>query len=206
MWKLRYNMIMIAVDVESSGVDYNKHSIVSIGALDFDNPTNQFYDECKIWDGAHIDDGALEVNGFSREEITDPIKKSEAEIVKAFIAWASDIEDYTMAGQSVSFDRDFLQAAAHRGHLDWPFAFRTIDVHTLAYMHMVKKGITPPTEKHHSALELDGILNYIGIPNEPKPHNALTGAMSHAEAISRLLYDKKLLDEFKEYEIPWLKS
>ena len=26
---------MIVVDIEASGVDYNKHSIVSIGALDF---------------------------------------------------------------------------------------------------------------------------------------------------------------------------
>lgn len=197
---------MIVIDVEASGVDYNKHSIVSIGALDFDNPNNQFYDECKIWHGAHIDDEALEVNGFTEKEITDPAKKSEAEITKAFIAWASDIEDYTMAGQNVSFDRDFLQAAAHRGHLDWPLAHRTIDVHTLAYMHMVKRGVKPPVEKHHTALNLDKVLNYVGIPDEPKPHDALTGAMSHAEAISRLLYDKKLLDEFKEYEIPWLKD
>ena len=39
---------------------------------------------------------------------------------------------------------------------------------------------------------------------EPKPHNALTGAKSHAEVISRLLYDKKLLPEFEQFEIPWL--
>jgi DNA polymerase III epsilon subunit-like protein len=197
---------MIVVDVESSGTDYNKHSIVSIGALDFDNPSNQFYDECRIWNGAHIDKEALEVNGFSIKEITDENKKSETEITKAFIAWAEDIEEYTMAGQNVSFDRDFLQAAARRGHLDWPFAHRTIDTHTLAYMHMIKRGLTPPVKKHHSALDLDAVLNYVGMPDEPTPHNALTGAMSHAEAISRLLYDKQLLDEFRQYEIPWIEK
>ena len=41
------------------------------------------------------------------------------------------------------------------------------------------------------------------IPEEPKPHNALTGALSHAEVIARLLYGRKLLPEFKEFEIPW---
>ena len=193
---------MIVVDIEASGVDYNKHSIVSIGAIDFYNPQNRFYEECKIWHGAHIDDGALEVNGFTKDEITDPIKKSETEITRTFIAWASGIEDFTMAGQNVSFDRDFLQAAAHRGHLNWPFAHRIIDVHTLAYMHMIKRGITPPLKNNHTALSLDSELKYVGIPEEPKPHNALTGALSHAEVISRLLYNKPLLDEFKDYPMP----
>jgi hypothetical protein len=72
-------------------------------------------------------------------------------------------------------------------------------------MHMVKAGLTPPVdpEHHRSALNLDAVLNYCGIPDEPKPHNALTGAMSHAEVISRLLYDKKLLPIFEQYDIPW---
>jgi DNA polymerase III epsilon subunit-like protein len=116
------------------------------------------------------------------------------------------MEDTTFAGQNVSFDRDFLRAAAIRaGHTDWPFAHRTIDTHTLCWMHMVKRGMTPPIdpEKHHSALNLDAVLNYCGIPEEPTPHNALTGAKSHAEVISRLLYGKKLLPEFEKFEIPW---
>lgn len=196
---------MIIVDVEASGTDYSKHSIVSIGALDFDNPTNQFYDECRIWDGAHIMDEALAISGFSENEITDTRKKSEAEITKAFIAWALDIKEHTLAGQNVSFDRDFLKTAAQRAHLDWPFAYRTIDVHTLAYMHMINHSLTPPISNRRSALNLDAVLNYVGIPDEPTPHNALTGAFSHAETISRLLYSRKLLDEFQQYPIPWNK-
>ena len=72
---------------------------------------------------------------------------------------------------------------------------------------MVKRGLTPPVDpqKKHSSLNLDAILLYCGIPEEPTPHNALTGAKSHAEVISRLLYDKKLLPEFERYAIPWLK-
>jgi hypothetical protein len=71
---------------------------------------------------------------------------------------------------------------------------------------MVKRGLTPPIDTEHkrSAMNLDYILNYCGIPEEPNPHNALTGALCHAEVISRLLYDKPLLPEFTEYQIPWL--
>ena len=196
---------MIVVDVEASGVDYAKNSIVSIGALELGNPTRQFYQECRVWDGAHINEQSLEVNGFWREQITDPSKKSEAEITHEFIAWALEAEDRTFAGQNVSFDRDFLKHAAERaGHTDWPFAYRTIDTHTLCYMHMIKRGLNIPMAKNRSALGLAAAINYCGSPMEPVPHNALTGAKSHAEVISRLLYDKKLLPEFTQYEIPWL--
>ncbi len=198
---------MLVVDVEASGVDYAKHSIIAVGAVDFEHPERQLYEECHIWDGAHIEEDAIAVHGISREAQMDPDRQSEADVVHEFIAFAEPMADRTFAGQNVSFDRDFLRAAAVRaGHTEWPFAHRTIDTHTLAWMHMVKRGLTPPVdpEKKHSALNLDAVLNYCGIPMEPVPHNALTGAKSHAEVISRLLYDKKLLSEFKQYEIPWL--
>ncbi len=199
---------MIAVDVEASGIGPDTHSIVSVGAVDMDNPSRQLYEECRVWEGAHINNEALEVNGFTREQITDPAKQSEAQLVRIFAAFAESSNDRTLAGQNVSFDRDILQAAAVRAkHTAWPFAHRTIDSHSLAWMHMVKRGLNPPVDpvKKHSALNLDAILLYCGIPEEPVPHNALTGAKSHAEVISRLLYDKKLLPEFERYPIPWLK-
>ena len=49
---------MIIIDVEASGTEHDKHSIVSLGAIDFDNPENRFYRECKVWTGAHIMDEA----------------------------------------------------------------------------------------------------------------------------------------------------
>lgn len=194
---------MIVVDIEASGLDYEKASILSIGAIDFENPSRQFYDECRVWDGAHISDEALEVNGFTHEEATDPNKKTEEEITRAFHAWTTETHNRTLAGQNVSFDRDFLKAAARRAKMDWDIAHRTIDTHTLAYMHHIVRDLPIPIEKNRSALNLDAILNYCGIPDEPQPHNALTGAMSHAEVISRLLFKKKLLPEFEEYDIPW---
>ena len=197
---------MLVVDVEASGVEAHKHSIVSVGALDLSNPSNRLYEECRVWDGAHIMDEALKVNGFTKEQITDAKKQSEADLIHAFLHWSGSLEERTLAGQNVSFDRDFLKAAAERaGHTDWPFAYRTIDTHTLCYMHMIQRGLQPPVRHRRSALNLDAVLKYCGIPEEPDPHNALTGALSHAECIARLLYDRKLLPEFTQFEIPWKK-
>lgn len=199
---------MIILDIEASGTNYEKHSIVSIGAVDFDNPENRFYGECRIWDGAHIMDEALEVNGYTETEITDPNKQTEAELITTFIEWTQHMADRTLVGQNVSFDRDMAKAACERAGIPYDLAYRTIDTHTLCWMHMVKRDLRPPIDPQHkrSALNLDAILNYCGIPDEPEPHNALTGALSHAEVASRLLNDKKLLPEFEQYEIPWLQG
>lgn len=196
---------MLVVDVETTGTNPEKHSILAIGALEFENPTNQFYDECHAWDGAHIEEAALEINGFSMEEIHDRSRKSEAEIVTAFVAWAVAQRSWNFIGQNPSFDLAFIQSACHRAHIDYPFPHRSLDTHTLAYMHMVHRGITPPfrADKHRSDLNLDAVLRYVGIPEEPRPHNALTGALCHAEIASRLLHGRNLLPEFELFQVPF---
>ena len=195
---------MIVLDVEASGIDPTSHSILSLGAIDIDDPTNQFYDECRLWEGAKIEDEAIAINGFSREEATDPEKKTETELIQAFVTWATDRpQNRTLAAQNVSFDYEFVRAACHRAHIDFPFAKRTIDTHTLVWSHMMARRISPPLENHHSAINLGFALTYCGLPEEQKPHNALTGALSHAEVIARIAYGKKLLPEFEKYDIPW---
>lgn len=195
---------MIALDIESSGLDPHTYSILSIGAVDTDNPSNQFYDECRPWDGAELSDEALAINGFKREELQSYEKKTEAELVRDFIAWAMDRPgNRTLVAQTPGFDAGFLRAAVERAGLEYPFAARTIDTHTLCWLHMTMRGVEPPQNKQHSELSLDAVLAYCGIPAEPKPHNALTGALSHAEAFARIAYTKKLLPDFEPYDLPW---
>jgi DNA polymerase III epsilon subunit-like protein len=193
---------MIVLDIEATGTNYQKHSILSIGALDFNNPENRIYLECHAWEGAHIDPEAIKVCGFTEEEATDKTKQTEAQIVGQFITWAEGIEDQTFLGQNVSFDRDYIKAACERAGYNYPFAHRTVDTHSLAYMHHILHGREVPIEKRHSALNIEAIAEYLGMPPEPEPHNALTGALYHAEMAYRLLYGKKYLEEFKNSEIP----
>lgn len=194
---------MIVLDIEASGTDPHKHSILSLGALDFYNPKNIFYAECRVWEGAHIMKEALEVNGFTEKEARDKNKKMDREVTEDFLVWTESVEEHTTAGQNPSFDRDFIKATCERYHLEWPLAYRTLDLHTAAYMHMIKWKLEPPVAHRRSGLNSGAIMRYVGIPEEPKPHNALMGAKVVAEALHRLFYDKKLLSEFKQFEIPW---
>jgi len=197
---------MIVLDVETTGLIPEKHSIVSLGALDLNDSTNQFYEECQVWEGAEMDEGALEINGFKKEDISGQgsNKQTEEGLIRAFVAWAMDRpQERTLAAQNPSFDLEFVQAACKRAGIECPFAKRTIDVHTVVWLHMTEHGVVPPEKNGHSAINLDAALKYCGIPEEPKPHNALMGAFCHAEVISRIAYTKKLLPDFSSFDIPW---
>ena len=196
---------MIIIDIEATGTNPNKHSILSIGAIDFTRPERRFYGECYMWEGAHIMDEALVINGFTEDQVRDTSKMSEAELVTQFMEWTEECGERTLVGQSVSFDRAYLVAACDRAHLQCDLPFRTLDTHTMCYMHMVKAGSTPEVDPQHrrTNISLDVVLAYCGIPGEPRPHNALTGAMCHGEVAARLLYGRGLLPEFEQYPLPW---
>lgn len=192
---------MIVADIESSGLDPHKHSLLSIGAVELEHPERQFYGECRIWDGASIMPDALAVNGFTEAECHDPKKQSLEELMNNFYHWVEQCDEKTLAGQNVSFDRDFLNDSFSRSGMSWHFSFRTLDLHTMAYMDSIKRNIPIPRKNDRSDLSLDAILKYAGLPEEPKPHIGLNGAKYEAECFSRILYGKNLLSEFAQYPI-----
>lgn len=196
---------MLVIDIEATGTNAHVHSILSIGAVDFSKPDRRFYGECRRFDGAHIMEGALEVNGFTLAQIDDARKMSETELLKQFLAWSLEVSDRTFAGQNVSFDRSYIEAACARAGVLFDFPYRTLDTHTMCYMHMVRRGITPPHDSEHKRtdISLNTALQYCGVPKEPDPHNALMGALCHSEVASRLLYGRNLLPEFLQYPVPW---
>lgn len=194
---------MIIFDIEASGVDPINHGILSIGAVDFNDPTREFFEECKLREDAHVSDEALVINGYTQEQIHDDKKQSEQQLVERFIAWAMQSSDHTLAGQVPQFDINFIQFACKRYGIEFPFAHRSLDQHSICYAHMMQRGITPPLEKGRTALNSDTIMNYVGIPAEPKPHIAINGAKYETEAFSRLLHNKHFFEEFAQYPIPW---
>lgn len=192
---------MIVLDVETTGVDFKKNSIISIGALDFFNPSNQFYAECRVFEDAEITEQALAINGFTREQVLFTNKYSLEEGVLKYLDWSSHIKERTIAGENPRFDRDFLNASLERYGLK-RIPFRTIDLHTLSYINHLMKRIEIPLKESVSDINLDSTLNYVGLPPESKPHHALTGAKLEAEAFSRIIYRKGLFEEFEKFEIP----
>lgn len=194
---------MIVIDAEMSGLDPQKNSIVSVGAVDFEDPSRQFYGECRIWEGAEIVPESLAICGFTEEEILDPNKRSLEDLMREFASWIEISTDRTLCGQNVSLDRNFLNDSFRRAEVPFRFAHRNVDTHSAAYTYFRSRGIEIPLKDsdQQSALSLDKILEMLGIPPEPKPHIALNGAKLEAEAFSRMVYGKNLLPEFAQHPI-----
>lgn len=188
---------MIVLDIETSNANPYTGSILSIGAVELENPSNQFYGECRLEDGAEVDPRALAVNGFTVEQITDKTKCPAAELLQKFIAWYSSIAERTIGGHNVGyFDLRFLEVACTRYGLG-TFGlkdgnYRSIDLHTLGYSEYIRRGMDIPSRDGLSSLSMDSVLALVGLAPEPKPHNALNGAKLEAEAIHRILFGKSL--------------
>ena len=193
---------MIVLDIETTGLDPGRHSIIEVGAIDFDCPGNYFNARCQIWDGAEIDFKALEINGLTINEIHDQTIFTQKELLSRFMIWIDHIEDKTIAGQNVDFDINFLNESSTRCGLKLSLGKRKVDQHSVVYTHFLKRNISPPLKDGFSDLNSDLIMNYVGLPPEPKPHRAINGARFEAEAMSRLIYGRGMFDEFAGYVVP----
>ncbi len=192
---------MIVVDVECTGLDPRRHSLLSIGAVDFNRPGRTFYGECKAFSGAELTEDGLRVSGFSAHEALDPNKQALEELLDCFFHWTANCQERTLAGHNPDFDRDFLRAGAERCGLRWCLGHRVVDLHSLAYGHQLSRGLLPPNNSI-SAITSDEVHRYAGLPEEPRPHHALVGASMEAEDFSRLLFGQTLLQQFHSFPVP----
>jgi len=192
---------MIVVDVETTGLNPYKNSLVSVAALDFNNPKNTFYVECRVDHDAEIEFEALKVNGMSVNQIRDFSRPSVEQTLRQFIEWTKSCTNLTFAGENPATDKEFLRVACEKHGIAWNFGYRTVDLHSLAYAELLKKGIELNADNKLSNLSLSTTLQMLGLPEQPKPHNSLTDAKMEAEAISRIVYKKNLLPEFSDYVV-----
>lgn len=194
---------MIIVDIETSGLDPLTHGLLSIGAVDFADPKVTFYGECRLRDGEHTDDGALEINGFTKEEARDKTKQSTRELLKDFNRWLECRNIKVIGGLHIAaFDVPFLLEKASQCGVGLKLHKRSIDLHSLAYAKLLELKKVIPLTDGWSVMDTDYIYPFCGLPKEPQPHQALSGAKWEAESMSRIIYGKGLLQAFKRFPVP----
>jgi DNA polymerase III epsilon subunit-like protein len=189
--------IMIVVDVETTGLDHDACGIISIGAVDYARPEIVFYGECDPFEFAVIEESALVVNGTLRYTFGN--RGPETVLLSDFYKWSKDKECKVLIGFNVGqFDSQFLKSGFSRVGLPWIYGHRVIDLHSL-YV-----AIRDPSLKERGFCQ-DDIAKDVGLPKEPHPHNALTGAKWAAEVFHRLRYGDSLISDFNHYSFPdWM--
>lgn len=172
------------VDLELTGLDPERHGILSIGAWweRSGHYGKHFYVECRPWRGAAYDPAAMVVNGQDRRQV-ETRETSEEEAVLRFLSWMGG--PAAIGGMNpAACDVPFLRAAI--GRLQRWLCHRTVDMHALAVGHAAREGLAVPAR----GFATDEIYELLGMAAEPRPHHALTGAKAEAIAIGKLLHGK----------------
>lgn len=194
---------MIVVDCEMSGVNPLKNGIIQIGAVEIENPSNHFYIECRIDDDQEVNNDTSRYLEISEDDMRDASKISVKEAIEAFMAWALKVNDRTLIVHTF-MDIMFFEIACRKYQLDFlsTFGYHFVELHSVAYAHYVQHGYDIPNKNGLTYLRASDIARFVGIPEEPKPHKAINGALYEGETFFRLVYKRNLFPEFSEFPLP----
>lgn len=210
---------MIVLDIESSGLNTQKCGIWQIGALELENPKNNFLEESRIEDDEEITEEALKITEKTEKELRDLNKQTQKELILNFLEWAKTCKSRIIIGQNIGIDLSFIQNKCLRYNIMDKFresiGYRSFDTHTIAQLkYKEKNGKFLLRDGGRSDMNLPKILKFCGLKDsrrimkkgeiikEGTPHNALEDAKLTAECFSRLMYRKNLFPEYSEYKIP----
>ncbi len=205
---------MIVVDIETSGLDFNKCGIWQIGALEFESPKNTFLEDARIDDEDKIEEGALKVTGKTEGELRDKSKQSQKQMIEHLFEWMKSIKIKNFICENPQFDLGFITTKAKKYGLKPPYHHRCFDLHSIASLRYFQVNNQFLIKDNHSDMSLPNTLRFCGIKDPRRkvegnkvlkqgtPHNALEDCKLEAECFSRLIYGKSLLKEFAKFKIP----
>ncbi len=206
---------MIIVDIETSGnFEPYKNGIWQIGAVELENPSNTFLQEGRIDDEDTVEEGAIKVTGKSEVEMRAVNKQSQKDLLKNFFKWVEKIKDKLLVAHNTPFDYGFLFLRARKYELKFPFEYKTMDLHTIAFQKYFDVRGKFPIEQGKSIMNLSNVMDFCGMKDERiqlkennvvkegKPHNALEDAKLEAECLSRIFFGKVLFKEYEKFSVP----
>lgn len=125
---------ILFVDLETTGLDFDKHEIVEIGCLLVDGRSleilNKYHARINPEHLETADPEGLKISGYSEDKWKDakPLKKALKEIVKL-------APEAMIAGWKVDFDWWFLDKYLKKFRIKHNFDYHLIDVISIAYSH-----------------------------------------------------------------------
>lgn len=176
--------LILVVDLETTGLNSEKNSILQIGAVWLSGRKGEFFLDCRVWPGATVEPEALRINGMSYERCTDTTLPSEQKALTAFLEWVGP-GPVMLAGLNPTHDRAFLRAAYRRAY-GAPlnvFPHRCLDLHSVVVAHELREMTAIPSQ----GLGTDMLYQMLEMPPEPRPHHALNGARWEAAAFELAL-------------------
>lgn len=180
---------IVFLDTETGGLDASEQSILSIGAVIYQDGQilDRFYRV--INEGAKLvtTPGALKVNGFTVDKI-ELEGETPFVVVNSFRNWMAMnglTKDVTIGGHNINFDIGFVKRLFQQAGLgvryEDVFNHRSIDTMAIAgflgYAGLMK----------HKNASLDNVLKELKLKREEVNHNALEDAELSAKAFTAMV-------------------
>lgn len=189
------NRYITSIDIETTGLDYEKCQILSIGAcvidLDKKEIVNRFYGRIKL-DGFYGEPFALQMNAdlikemnqlthYIHSENSVNIFDNQSKVFEVFKNWFAPYKAYSVVGKNFAiFDLNFLNGVLGKGY----FNRRILDVGSMYYEPKIDTKIPNLTECLYRA----------GFQEEVT-HNALEDAEQVAKLVIHKLKEVPTDDE-----------
>jgi hypothetical protein len=146
------------------------------------------YRRCSIKRGCRVDWPALECNGIDALDLGDGSPATG--MMFQLLDWLREdgyLGRWIMGGKNPQFDYEFLRAywpdADRIEPLSDVISRRCVDLHSLAYGMALRSGWDMSADDFST----DDLYRSLGMEPEPKPHNALRGAIHEMEGFRRVL-------------------
>lgn len=170
--------LLIFLDIESTGLEVQKHEIIEIGALKVEQKKpfkvlGELSLQVKPQHLEMADQTALKIVGFTEEEWKDAISLEEA--LQRLDEFA---ENGVLAGYNVSFDWAILDKAYFNIGKQDPFYYHRLDVMPMAYLKLFNS-------RKLKRFSLGEICKYLKIKEENK-HRALDDARTTYNVFKKL--------------------
>lgn len=169
---------IVAVDVETTGLDPEVANVISIGAVPIRGRQVVLSDrfEATIKRDAPTHEGSVRIHRLRAMDLAHGVPPADA--LARFREW---LGDRPMLGYCVDFDRKVLDRALRVGGLD-PLDIVAYDLRRL---HMLKRKRHDHDHDRHALLDFDAILADAGIPPLAR-HTAIGDAAATALAFIAL--------------------
>lgn len=162
----------VVIDCETTGLDPNEHSLISVAAVTADGST--FYRECRPDAGATLCPEALAVNGYDPARWDHSL--SSADAVEQLLDWLAERHQgrWIVGGKNPQFDYDFLRATlrwhGRKRELKDTLCRYLVDLNDLVYGTAIARGVDL------AEVGRVGCYEALGLPQEVGLHHALGGA------------------------------
>ncbi len=180
---------VICLDLETTGLDPAKSSIVSIGAVNMADFNEKFYTEFTPFPGAEINSESMKVHKLTLDYLYST-KRTHNEGLQKFYEWidrqvnwvkpdsitkVTEPPIFTPAGYCVAFDYYFLNYGFQKASISNPLDYHLLDLFAVYFGRTGKSS------------QLDSIARKLELPKNPNPHNALEDALITAKCLKVLM-------------------